>query len=193
MTNETTLKLLPSYEYEIHPLAEMLPPMDDGQFDGLVGSIRREGLLEPMVLYQGKILDGRNRYRAAKEAGYKFTDRDFVQLKAGVDPKEFVYSINIQRRHLNRDQKQDLISRFLKLNPKASNRAIAKLVGVDDKTVGAVRDRLEKIKKDFRETWEAFIETEQRAFIYERRESVERLLKAGAEFPQQNALVGSEA
>ena len=111
-----------------------------------LGATRREGLLEPIVLYESRVLDGRNRYRAAKEAGYKFSDRILLQLKAGVDPKEFVHSANIQRRHLNRDQKQDLILRFLKQSPEASNRAIAKLVSIyDDKTVGAARDKLAKI------------------------------------------------
>ena len=181
-----------TYEYETHPLANLLPLMDEDQFDGLVGSIRREGLLEPIVLYESRVLDGRNRYRAAKEAGYKFSDRDFVQLNAGVNPKEFVYSANIQRRHLNRDQKQDLILRFLKQSPEASNRAIAKLVGVDDKTVGAARDKLAKIAEEFRETWNAFSEIEQRAFLHEHKESIQRLLKGGAEIPQLNATVSSE-
>jgi hypothetical protein len=123
----TETEMSEAKEYEIHTLANLLPLMDEDQFDGLVGSIRREGLHEPIILYQGKILDGRNRYRAALEAGYKLTDRDFVLLKAGVDPEEYVYSANIQRRHLNRDQKQDLVLMFLRQKPEASNRAIAKL------------------------------------------------------------------
>jgi len=181
-----------SYEFEFHPLASLLPLMDEDQFDGLVGSVRREGLLEPITLYQGKILDGRNRYRAGKEVGYKFTDRDFVQLKTGVNPKEFVISTNIQRRHLNRDQKLTLVLRFLKQNPEDSDRAIAKLAGVDHKTVGVVRDKLVKIAEEFRETWKGFNETEQRAFIYEYKESVQRLLKVSGEIPQRNALASSE-
>ena len=181
------------FEYDFHPLANLLPLMDEDQFDGLVGSIRREGLLEPIVLFEGKILDGRNRYRAAREAHYKFSEKDFEQLKAGVDPQDFVYSANIQRRHLSSEQKRQLIRRYLKLNPEASNRAVAKFIGVDDKTVAKVRDEIAKAAKDFREAWDDLGEPEQRAFVLEYRQVIQGMLKGGAENPQQNRPAKSAA
>ena len=67
------------------------------------------GLLNPITLYQGKILDGRNRYRAAKEAGCKLTAKDFRDLPPGEDPKAFVISTNAQRRQLNQEGKRKFI------------------------------------------------------------------------------------
>jgi len=74
MTEPTHLTQ-PIREYEFHPLADMFPLIEGEDFDQLVEDIGNRGILSPIILYEGKILDGRNRYRAAKEAGHKFTDR----------------------------------------------------------------------------------------------------------------------
>ena len=40
----------------IHPDAQILPAMTDVEYDRLAGSIEQDGLLEPITLYEGKIL-----------------------------------------------------------------------------------------------------------------------------------------
>jgi len=55
--------------YEGHPLASLFPPMEGEEFDKLVADIRDNGLQQMIVLHDGMILDGRNRYRACKVAG----------------------------------------------------------------------------------------------------------------------------
>src|SRR5215472_6042878 len=49
-----------------HPAAALFPllPVDGPEFGQLVGDVREHGLLQPIVLHEGVILDGRNRYRA---------------------------------------------------------------------------------------------------------------------------------
>lgn len=59
------------------------------------------------------------------------------------DPYEVALSLNVHRRHLSADDKRDLIAKVLKAAPEKSNRAIAKQVKADDKTVGTVRRELE--------------------------------------------------
>jgi ParB-like chromosome segregation protein Spo0J len=54
---------------EIHALALIFPPMTGAEFDDLVESVRINGLMNEIVLWEGKILDGRNRYLACKAAG----------------------------------------------------------------------------------------------------------------------------
>jgi hypothetical protein len=51
--------------------------------------------------------------------------------------------INLARRHLTQQQRRDLIAADLKDRPERSNRRVAADLGVDHKTVGAVRDNLE--------------------------------------------------
>jgi hypothetical protein len=55
---------------EFHPLADIFPLLEGAEFEELIAApVRRGGVREPIWLYQGKILDGRNRYRAAVAAG----------------------------------------------------------------------------------------------------------------------------
>jgi hypothetical protein len=60
--------------------------------------MRRSGFLPqyPIIIYQGKILDGRNRQKAATLAG---VEPAYAPLPEGVDPAEFVAQANDHRRH----------------------------------------------------------------------------------------------
>ncbi|MDX9763263.1 MAG: hypothetical protein RBT82_14545, partial [Desulfomonilia bacterium] len=75
--------------------------MDKKILDELAESIRTEGLYLPIVLYEGKILDGRNRYLACKIAG---VEPRFITY-GGDCPWEFVWAENAERRHLTDGQK----------------------------------------------------------------------------------------
>jgi ParB-like chromosome segregation protein Spo0J len=142
--------------YDFHPLANLFPLMEGEDFDALVADIKANELRESIVLFEGMILDGRNRYRAAQAAGLKLEYFDFTTTpslermkKAGKAERDaaaiaFVISKNIHRRHLTAEDKRKIVARLLKTNPERSNTAIAKIAKVDDKTVGAVRTDLER-------------------------------------------------
>ncbi len=86
---------------EFHPLASVFPLMEGEEFSALVEDVRANGVLEPVTLYEDKILDGRNRARAAEQAGVSFATSDYV----GADPLGFVISLNMHRRHLSDSQR----------------------------------------------------------------------------------------
>jgi ParB-like chromosome segregation protein Spo0J len=58
------------------------------------------GLKQDITIYEGKILDGRNRYRACLAAGVTPTTYQY----AGDNPVEYVLSLNLHRRHLTPSQ-----------------------------------------------------------------------------------------
>ena len=94
--------------YKIHPLADLFPFASETDFATLVQDISRNGLLEPIVLLDDAILDGRNRYRACANAG---VEPRFVQY-AGDDPLSFVVSKNLARRHMDESQRGMVAARI---------------------------------------------------------------------------------
>lgn len=75
--------------------------MREHEFNFLKENILQEGLLEPIVLYQDKILDGRNRYKACLELGI---EPKFI-LYEGSNPLSYSISLNLHRRHLTSGQR----------------------------------------------------------------------------------------
>jgi ParB-like chromosome segregation protein Spo0J len=53
---------------EAHPAANLFPFMPDSEMEELEQDIRRNGLIHAIVLLDGKILDGRNRWIAVQRA-----------------------------------------------------------------------------------------------------------------------------
>jgi len=96
---------------EIHPLAALIPAMTPDELEKLTADIGHNGLLDPIVLFEGKILDGRHRAQACEESGV--TPR-FVEF-AGKDPLDFVIAKNLHRRHLSTTQKAMLAAELLPL------------------------------------------------------------------------------
>src|SRR5262252_1578986 len=84
-----------------HPAAALFPllPTDSPEFGELVADIGEHGLLQPIVLREGKILGGRNRYRACQHAG---VEPRFEQW-SGESPTACVLSLSLHRRHLTED------------------------------------------------------------------------------------------
>lgn len=88
--------------YDFHELANCWPLATSQEHKELVESIKKHGQKEKITLFEKKILDGRNRYNACKEAGVK---PEFETLKAGEDPATFVIAKNNHRRNLSVSQK----------------------------------------------------------------------------------------
>ena len=99
---------------EFHRLANIFPLMNADDLAALAADIEANGLLEPIVTLEGKILDGRNRYLAIESLGLmrELVDTCYIGFSAycearGLDlsPVKFVLSRNLPRRHLTESQR----------------------------------------------------------------------------------------
>lgn len=124
-------------QLEAHPLAEAYPLMDGAEYESFREDIRINGLNEPIWLFEGKILDGRNCYCACGETGTPLRYAEFQGTHE--QARAFVDSQNLHRRHLTRKQKREVVACKLRQNPELSDRAIAEEVKVHHSTVGAIR------------------------------------------------------
>lgn len=97
-----------------HPDANLLPLMDQKALEMLAEDISDHGVQQPIVLFQNKVLDGRNRLRACQLKGVQLTSKNFETFHPnGFTPRQFVYTRNLHRRHLTVDQRAALAAQMV--------------------------------------------------------------------------------
>lgn len=176
-----------SYEnFDAHELANLLPMIDQGNYGNLKADIAKQGILEPIVLFEGRILDGRNRYKAAKELSYKFAAKDFKEFSGTyAEAEAFVFATNFLRRQMTNAQKQAVIRTMIEKYPGESNRQIARRCGISSHSVVAsVREKMnepspeQKVFDNFKKTWDSMSEHLRSAFVKEFAPDIRELLGA---------------
>lgn len=104
---------------DFHPIADVFPLLEGEEFESLCKDIKAHGLRDPIALLDGKILDGRNRWRACEAAGVKPVWEPFI----GKDPFAYVVSKNLKRRHLDESQRAMAAARMARLQKGANQHA----------------------------------------------------------------------
>ena len=79
-----------------HELVSLFPPLSAEEKEKLRADIKKNGLLEPITIWDGKIIDGRHRAMACQELGI---EPKYVEYE-GDDPVALVLSKNYYRRQL---------------------------------------------------------------------------------------------
>jgi len=78
---------------EPHPFAALFPELPPEELTQLARDIKERGLLEPIILHKGLILDGRNRYRACQIAGVKPRIEEFDAKAAKRSPEDRILAV----------------------------------------------------------------------------------------------------
>jgi len=86
-----------------HEYANLFPMLGANEQDALRADIQAHGVREPIIQFEGRILDGRNRYMAARDLGLDFPVAEFAGSPA--EALDYVLSINLHRRHLSESQR----------------------------------------------------------------------------------------
>ena len=98
--------------FEFHDMADLFPMLNGDELKAMATDIFDNGQREPITLFDGKILDGRNRYVACLDAGIEplFTEYN------GCRPVDYVVSLNLKRRHLNESQRAMVAAKLANLS-----------------------------------------------------------------------------
>jgi hypothetical protein len=158
-----------------HELANVMPMIEGKPFEDLKTDIAKQGILTKIVLFQDRILDGRNRYKAAKEIGYVFGEKDFEPFNGTyADAEAYVISTNMHRRQMTNAQKNEVIRTMILKYPNESTRQIAKRCGLTShSSVAYVKEKMSQPTKDevryrdFCKTFDTMPDAQREAFVKE--------------------------
>jgi DNA modification methylase len=119
---------------EFHSYSMLLPMMSASEREALKADIAANGLRDAIILLDGQILDGRNRYEICLELGIK---PEFVEFKKSWgDPLAFVYSRALHR-NLKDGQKACAAVYFdEKFSEQARERSLANLKNAQPWKIG---------------------------------------------------------
>jgi N6-adenosine-specific RNA methylase IME4 len=97
-----------------HPVADLFPLMADAEVADLAEDIREHGQREPIWVHRdGRVIDGRNRWRACQIAEREPVTRTYQGDDSGL--VAFVVSLNLKRRHLSESQRAMVAARVANL------------------------------------------------------------------------------
>ena len=142
---------------EQHELSKAFPPMSDEEYQDLKDSIENIGVQQPIVIYEGKIIDGWHRYNAANDVGMPCPE---VELENDIDPRDFVIANNKARRHLTKSQIALSYTKVYQWHPVGKNpksvettdlktsKELAKMAGVGVSTIEKAKQVLTKGNKE---------------------------------------------
>ena len=123
---------------------QVMPPLSSEEYQELHDDIKANGVLEPIhVDEEGVVIDGHHRSKIANELGIPCPVITHDDLD-DVGKRSLAFTLNLKRRHLNREQRRALIAESLKSDPQLSNREHARRTGVDHKTVQSIRGESEE-------------------------------------------------
>jgi hypothetical protein len=118
------------------PVIVFLDPVS-GQLSLGDGRSRLDGMIAVGIKLNIQITAGTKVIITAE--GIEIPEPQTLTIADGFDPYAFVAATNVGRRHLNTAAKRKIGAKLIVARPELTDHAIAKLVGVNHKTVGAIR------------------------------------------------------
>lgn len=152
--------------YLFHERSSIFPLIEGEEFEALVEDIKKFGQLEEGALFKGKILDGRNRYRACKILNIPFRAKEY---SGKMDPLDYIISQNLHRRHLNIAQKSEIGLLLLEEEQKKAK----------ERQVEIAKMKAEMMKRDEKGTYQKITEKSSQEDIKEKIEEIKKEMGEG--------------
>lgn len=95
----------------------LIPPLSASEFDQLETSVLEEGFRDKLIVWNGTLVDGHNRYRIAQKHGLEFeiTEKEFDSKE---DVKDWMYKNQLGRRNLTPEMKDYCIGQIYRSEKK---------------------------------------------------------------------------
>ena len=117
---------------------QVMPRLAADEYADLESDILANGVQVPITVTEdGRIVDGHHRDEIASK--HNLHCPRVTATGSEEELRGLAFSLNLNRRHLNREQRRALIAESLRADPGLSNREHARRTGASDKTVQAVR------------------------------------------------------
>jgi transcriptional regulator with XRE-family HTH domain len=107
--------------------------MDEQEFTAFCEDVEQRGILMPVTMYEGKVLDGWHRYRAGHRTGTRWEEITYK----GKDPAGYIASINVLRRKLGSLQRA-LVGARLHTIHNLTQRDVCRKLGISNEVVNLV-------------------------------------------------------
>jgi hypothetical protein len=105
MMEQAVIETEYDYGMPVHPLCDLFPLMNGSDLGCLEGDLLENGLINPIVVHEGQLVDGRNRLLACKSAHVKPRFVEWRDVRSGSESlARWIWSVNAERRHLTLDQ-----------------------------------------------------------------------------------------
>lgn len=157
-----------------HPIVEMFPAMSAEERAALRSDIAANGVRVPVLVWQGQIIDGRNRIEIADELGIDCP----IEEVRGTEAEAVAHAVglNMHRRHLSSSQRAAL-SVVLKLDeqaqaihPDAGVEEIARMLGTNRESLRVARKLRDEDSELLQQVIAGSIKLHDAAKILERRQ-----------------------
>jgi len=127
-------------QYEQHPRAIFLMPggMTNEEFEALCDDVAERGLVYPITLFEGKVLDGWHRYRACHKTGTNLKTMEYT----GSDPDGYIMACNVLRRKLTSIQRAVVAAKMHREHG-ISQRDVCKKAGISNEVLTLVLRAME--------------------------------------------------
>lgn len=120
-------------------LFQSMPPLSPEEYQALEASIREHGVQVPILVDEsGVVIDGHHRKAIAEALGIHCPRKAALDL-TDQQKRTLALTLNLDRRHLTREQKRAIVEASVKADPELSDREHARRTGVSHPTVAAVR------------------------------------------------------
>lgn len=98
--------------YDVHPYAEIFPDATQAEYESLLEDMRVHGQYDPVIIFEGKIADGRTRQKVQKELRRSIIAHEWLG-----SPEELLNYLHAksQHRNLNSQQRAVVSLQFLKI------------------------------------------------------------------------------